>query len=113
MPAPLANVGRAQRYMDASGLDALITWSPANVRYLTGYWCWLAPLFRRFMVMPGGDGALAMRNIAVVPRDGEPLLVVESLWGLNATDSWVTDLRLAGGRDLRAADEPALLSHER
>jgi Xaa-Pro dipeptidase len=110
MAPPLANLGRARRYMDAGGLDALITWSPANVRYLTGYWCWLAPLFQDFMVRPGGDGALALRNIAVAPRDGEPLLVVESLWGLNASDSWVEDVRLAGGRDLRAPDEPAVIA---
>jgi len=33
VPPPLANLDRARRYMDASDLDALLTFSPANVRY--------------------------------------------------------------------------------
>jgi Xaa-Pro aminopeptidase len=112
MVPTLANTDRAQRYMDESGVDALITWSPANVRYLTGYSCWLAPLLRRFMIVPGGGGDLALRAIAVMPRDGEALLVVESLWGLNAVDAWVTDVRLAGRGDVRPAAEPVVVAEE-
>jgi len=97
--------------MEASGLDALISWSPANVRYLTGYSCWLAPLFREFMVTPGGSGELAIRDIAVLPRQGEPMLVVGAPWGLSAEDSWAS-VHFAGSREARAPDEPPSVADE-
>lgn len=112
MKPSLVNRQRADRYMEASGLDALISWSPANVRYLTGYSCWLAPLFREFMVTPGGSGELAIRDIAVLPRRGEPMLVLGVLWGLNAVDSWASDVYFAGERETRAPDEPPSVAHE-
>ena len=65
--------------MEASGVDAIVTWAPVSVRYLTGYWCWIAPLLKDRMVRPGGDGSPAVRNIAVQPRGGEPVLIVDAL----------------------------------
>jgi Xaa-Pro dipeptidase len=58
-----------------------------------------------FLVPPGGRGKLVMRNLAVLPRAGEQLLVLEPLWALNATDSWVSDVRIAGSAEFRAPDQ--------
>jgi Xaa-Pro aminopeptidase len=82
--------------MRVAGIDAVIAWSPSNVRYLTGYWCWLDPVFREFMVQPGGSGAIAQRSYALLPCDGRPCLVVEPLWAVNAPDTWVEDVRTPG-----------------
>ncbi len=100
----LTNRARLEKYMTDSGIDAVVTWSPYNVRYLTGYWCWLAPLFKQCMTTPGGSGDLAQKNIAFVPRQGEPCLVVEPLWAANAVNSWVDDIRVAGGGLLMPGD---------
>src|SRR5262245_9017889 len=93
--------------MAEAGLDALVGASPANVRYLSGYWCWLAPLFREFMVRPGGSGRLVQENYALLPREGEPCLVIEPYWALNAAGSWVTDVRVGGGADFAPAPDGA------
>ena len=93
--------------MAEAGIDAVVAASPANVRYLTGYWCWLAPLFREFMVRPGGSGALVLENFALLPREGDSCLVIEPYWGLNAVDCVVDDVRLAGSAELAPADGPA------
>jgi Xaa-Pro aminopeptidase len=95
--------------MAEAGIDALVAASPANVRYLTGYWCWLAPLFREFMVRPGGSGRLVQENYGLLPREGEPCLVIEPYWALNAIGGWVRDVRVAGGADFAPApDDPSV-----
>jgi Xaa-Pro aminopeptidase len=101
------NRARAEAFMADAGLDALVAASPANVRYLTGYWCWLAPLFREFMVRPGGSGRLVQENYGLLPSAGEPCLVIEPYWALNAAGGWVRDVRVAGGADFAPAPEGA------
>lgn len=96
----LSNRGRAAHFMAESGIEAIVAVSPANVRYLTGYWCWLAPLFKQFMVQPGGSGALVQRNLALVPQHGESCLVVEPFWALDAREGWIEDIRFAGSAAL-------------
>jgi Xaa-Pro aminopeptidase len=81
--------------MEAAGIDAIVTRTPVSVRYLTGYWCWLAPLFEEFMVAPGGTGALAICNLALLPRGGEACLVVDASWALNAAEL-AAEVRVAG-----------------
>jgi Xaa-Pro dipeptidase len=76
--------GRARAAMEEAGIAAVVSWRPLNVRYLTGYWCWLAPLFEECMVAAGGSGELAMRNVALVTAEGAATLVVEPLWAANA-----------------------------
>ena len=98
--------------MEASGVDAIVTWAPVSVRYLTGYWCWIAPLLKQYMVAPGGDAGLAMRNIAVLPRRNDPTLVVDMLWALNTVDAGVTDIRVVGDAAMRMADDGRELSAE-
>jgi Xaa-Pro dipeptidase len=100
------NRARLTKYMTESGIDAVVTWSPYNVRYLTGYWCWLSPLFKQCMVTPGGSGDLAQKNVALVPREGEPCLILEPLWAANGANSWVDDVRVAGGGRLMPGEAP-------
>jgi Xaa-Pro aminopeptidase len=92
----LLNRERALASMREHRLDAIVAASPVNVRYLTDYACWLTPLFREYMVSPGGSSELSQRNFALLPLDGEPALIVEALWAANAADSWVTDIHVVG-----------------
>ena len=93
--APLLNGDRAQRFMRDSGLDALVATSPVNVRYVTGYWCWLDEVFQRYMVSPGGSDERVQVSLALLPADGEPVLVVDSLFAVNASGV-VADIVVAG-----------------
>ncbi|MDX6560714.1 MAG: Xaa-Pro dipeptidase [Gaiellales bacterium] len=108
----LTNRARASRLMSEGGIDAIVACSPANVRYLTGYWCWLAPLFKQFMVQPGGSGELVMRNLALLPRQGEACLVVEPFWALDARAGFVEDVRLAGAASFASPQRPLGLPPE-
>ena len=92
----LLNRERADKYMREHGLDAIVATSPVNVRYFTDYACWIAPLFRDYMSSPGASSELSQRNFAVLPLDGEPALIVESIFAATAADSWVTDIHPVG-----------------
>ena len=92
----LLNRDRAAKYMREHGLDAIVAASPVNVRYFSGYACWLAPLFREYMSSPGASSDLSQRNFAVLPLHGEPALIVESMFAATAADSWVTDIHPVG-----------------
>ena len=78
--AVLTNRERLTNFMRGSDIEAVVSWSPVNVRYLTGYWCWLAPLLKEYMISPGGSANLAQRNVALFPVEGEPCLVLEPVW---------------------------------
>jgi Xaa-Pro aminopeptidase len=89
--------------MSANDLQAVVSWWPVSVRYLTGYWSWLGPLLREYMVSPGGSANLAQRNVALFPLEGEPCLVLEPVWAVNAAGTWVEDVRIAGSDRFMAA----------
>lgn len=103
----LLHRARAHDYLTACGLDAVIATSPVNVTYLSDFHCWLSPLFREYMVSPGGSSRLIQQNFAVLPAEGEPALVVEPYFAVDAVETWVTDIRIAGGGDFedRGADD--------
>jgi Xaa-Pro aminopeptidase len=95
----LLNRERAIDYMRGSGVDAVVATSPVNVRYLSDFHCWLAPLFREHMVSPGGTSRLIQQNLALLPVQGDPALVVEPYFAIDAVRTWVEDIKLAGGGD--------------
>jgi Xaa-Pro dipeptidase len=95
----LLNRSRAHDHMTASGLDAIIATSPANVTYVSDFHCWLAPLFREYMVVPGASSRLIQQNFALLPASGEAALVVEPYFAIDAVETWVADVRIAGGGD--------------
>ncbi len=92
----LLNRERAARYMRERGLDAIVAASPGNVRYFSDYSCWISPLFREYMSSPGASSELSQRNFAVLPLEGEPALIVDSMFAAIAADSWVTDIHPVG-----------------
>lgn len=95
----LLNRPRALAYLDGCGLDGLVATSPVNVRYLSDFHCWLAPQFREYMVLPGASSRLIQQNFALLPREGEPALVVEPYFAIDAVETWIADVRVAGGAD--------------
>jgi len=95
----LLNKARALEYMRRCEVDVLIATSPVNITYFTGYYCWLDPLFKDYMMVPGASSDLGQRY-AVLPLDGEAALVVSPLFAVNAADLWVNDLHFFGGSGL-------------
>ena len=104
----LFNRERAFEYMDRCGLDALVATSPTNITYFSDYYCWLDKLFKEYMTRPGAGIGLT-QQFALFPRHGEPALVLVPLLAANSLDSWVRDVRSAGGGgfdDAAPADLP-------
>ena len=95
----LFNRARAIDYMKEYGLDVLIATSPVNITYFTDYYCWLDPLFKEYMMVPGASSNLA-QAYAVFPLEGESALVVNPLFAANAEELWVKDLHIFGSAGL-------------
>ena len=95
----LLNRSRAIDYMRDCGLDAIVATSSVNVQYLSDFHCWLTPLFREYMVSPGGSSRLIQQNFALLPLEGDPAVVVEPYFAIDAAVTWVQDIRIAGGGD--------------
>ncbi len=95
----LLNRSRAIDYMRDCGLDAIVATSSVNVQYLSDFHCWLTPLFREYMVSPGGPSRLIQQNFALLPLEGDPAVVVEPYFAIDAAVTWVQDIRIAGGGD--------------
>jgi Xaa-Pro dipeptidase len=103
---------RADRYLRDCGLDALVATSPPNVTYVTDYRCWLAPIMREYMGVPGGSSALAHRDFAVLPLGGDPVLVVDALFAANAAECWIRDIEPAGSGGFELPSGPVTLPAE-
>ena len=95
----LFNRARAIEYMREYGLDVLVATSPVNITYFTDYYCWIDPLFKEYMMVPGASANLA-QAYAVFPLEGEPALVVNPLFAANTADLWVKDLHIFGSAGL-------------
>ncbi len=85
--------------MDRYGLDALVATSPVNITYFTGYYLWLDPVFKEFMVSPGASSNL-FQAYAVFTARGETGLVVNPVTAVNAADLGVRDLYTYGDAGL-------------
>ena len=113
-------VARTLEEMRASGMDVLVGASPATLADLADYRNWIDPLFREYMMRPGGSSATE-QALAVLSSEGGVTLagVVEpdggqtpwvprrtgsSLCGWGAGEGAPRDLPAgfwAGGRGLR------------
>ena len=49
----LFNRTRAVDYMRRSGVDVLVATSSVNITYFSDYQCWIDPLFKAYMMVPG------------------------------------------------------------
>ena len=93
----LFNKDRAADYMRRCEVDVLIATSPVNITYFSGYFSWLDPLFREYMMAPGKSSNLDQTApYAIFPLEGEPALVITPLFAVNAADLWVKDLHIFG-----------------
>ncbi len=95
----LFNKSRAIDYMRQYELDVLVATSPPDITYFSDYFCWLDPIFKEYMMAPGASSNL-MQAYAVFPLEGEPALVVNPPFAVNATDLWVRDLHIFGSPGL-------------
>ena len=95
----LFNRSRAIDYMRQYELDVLVATSPVNITYFSDYFCWIDPLFKEYMMAPGASSNLA-QTYAVFPLEGEPALVVNPMFAVNAAELWVRDLHIFGSAGL-------------
>ena len=97
----LFNRTRAQEYMRRCGVDVLVATSPVNITYFSDYRCWIDPLFKAYMMVPGApsdpDPTAAY---AIFPLEGEPALVASPTFAVNASDLWVQDVHIFGDHGL-------------
>ena len=97
----LFNKTRAQEYMRRCGVDVLVATSPVNITYFSDYRCWIDPLFKAYMMVPGApsdpDPTAAY---AIFPLEGEPALVASPTFAVNASDLWVQDVHIFGDHGL-------------
>jgi len=91
----LVNRSRTVDWMERSGLDALIATHWVNVLYLSDYHIWIQPPFKEYMLRPGASDA-PLPLFAVLPRQGEPAIVLDQSCELNASGSWVRDRYVYG-----------------
>lgn len=90
------NKSRADDYMRNYDLDVLIATSFVNITYFTDFYCWIDPLFKDYMMVPGAPSRLA-QGYAVYPLEGNPAVVINPLFSLNAADNWVREIYTYGG----------------
>lgn len=106
----LINRSRTLAHLREYNLDVLVVSSPANITYFTDYSCWLDPIFKQHMMIPGSpicpDPTAAY---AVFPLEGEPALVVNPMFAINAGDLWVRDLHTYGNPGLDTSLTPKVL----
>ena len=95
----LFNRSRAIDYMREYELDALVATSFVNITYFTDYFCWIDPIFKEYMMVPGASSNLA-QAYAVFPLEGEPALVLGPPFAVNAADLWVRDIHIFGDSGL-------------
>jgi Xaa-Pro dipeptidase len=95
MPA-LSNDLRAREYMKQAQLGAIVATSAANIRYFSGYVCWMETLFREFMLEPGASTELSIPCFALFFAEGSPGLIVKSALSLNAASLGIEDIRVYG-----------------
>jgi len=101
----LFNRSRAIDYMREYELDALVATSFVNITYFTDYFCWIDPIFKEYMMVPGASSNLA-QAYAVFPLEGEPALVLGPPFAVNAADLWVRDIHIFGDGGLDVSLPP-------
>jgi Xaa-Pro aminopeptidase len=99
----LLNEPRANRYLESSGLDALISSSRENTSYLTNFLSVTHVQDRMYNVAPG-SGENYMQTYGIFPRGGKPVLVIPAaMYMFSQFDEGITDQVYAYGRSLAIA----------
>lgn len=105
----LLNQPRAREWMRRANVDALVATSGVNVQYLTDYYWWLDPINKEYMGNPGASSDLTAL-FALLPLEGEPALVLNSLLAINAADIWVKDIHVFGSAPIERVSPPPELA---
>ena len=99
-------VARTLEEMRASGMDVLVGASPATLADLAGYRNWIDPLFREYMMRPGGSSATE-QALAVLSAEGEVTLLVSAEMAANATGTGADRIVVWGSAEGAPRDLPA------
>ena len=99
-------VARTLEEMRASGMDVLVGASPATLADLAGYRNWIDPLFREYMMRPGGSSATE-QALAVLSAEGEVSLLVSAEMAANATGTSADRVVVWGTAEGAPRDLPA------
>ena len=104
----LFNEPRAAAFMKQCGLDALVATSSVNITYFSDYYLWVDALFKEYMVNPGGSSN-RFQLYAIFLASGEPALILNPFFAVNAADIWIKDLHVYGdaGLDYSRSSEPS------
>ena len=87
--------------MRRCGVDVLVATSPVNITYFSDYRCWIDPLFKAYMMVPGASSDPdPTAAYAIFPLEGEPALVASPTFAVNASDLWVRDIHIFGDHGL-------------
>ncbi len=99
-------VARTLEEMRASGMDVLIGASPATLADLADYRNWIDPLFREYMMRPGGSSATE-QALAVLSAEGEVTLLVSAEMAANAGGTGADRIVVWGSAEGAPRDLPA------
>ena len=99
-------VARTLEEMRASGMDVLVGASPATLADLAGYRNWIDPLFREYMMRPGGSSATE-QALAVLSAEGEVTLLVSAEMAANASGTGADRIVVWGSAVGAPRDLPA------
>jgi len=98
-------VARTLEEMRASGMDVLVGASPATLADLADYRNWIDPLFREYMMRPGGSADL-QQALAVLTAEGEVTLLVSAEMAANARGTGADRIVVWGSDQAAPRDLP-------
>lgn len=94
----LLNQTRAADYMSKYGVKAIVTTSPTNVAYLTGFDCWLYREYTENVLVLGAPRA-RKEAFGVLALDQDPVLVLDTYTSLFASELGGVRIQCYGGRE--------------
>ena len=99
-------VARTLEEMRTAGVDVLVGASAASLADLADYRNWIDPLFREYMMRPGGSSAL-QQALAVLTSEGQVTLLVSVEMAANAKDTSADRIVVWGSDEAAPRDLPA------
>ena len=99
-------VARTLEEMRTAGVDVLVGASAASLADLADYRNWIDPLFREYMMRPGGSSAL-QQALAVLTSEGQVTLLVSAEMAANAKGTSADRIVVWGSDEGAPRDLPA------
>lgn len=98
-------IARTIDIMRECGVDVVIGASPASLADLADYRNWLDPLFKEYMILPGGSSEL-QQALVILTDDGEATLLVSAEMAANAAYSSVNRIIIWGSEKGDPREQP-------